>query len=143
MGYHEYKGNNNHDFHHTDKCEWCSEYLKRGTGYCLNFTSKNSDLQFIITPFCSPKCYHESIEKGNTQKGNYERVVSDFIEDGGIEKWKIKEKERKKYSEEFLKNHEDHVKITMKKFRIKMFMFCFLFCSGLILLFMKFLLHNK
>jgi len=114
MSLHTYSGNNNHYFHHTDKCEWCSEYLKRGTGYCLNFTSKNSDLQFIITPFCSPKCYHESIEKGNTEKGNYERVVSDFIEDGSKEKW---DNERKRNMEELKKIKENIEEMHIKNER--------------------------
>ena len=114
MSLHTYSGNNNHDFHHTDKCEWCSEYLKRGTGYCLNFTSKNSDLQFIITPFCSPKCYHESIDKGYTEKGNYERVVSDFIEDGSKEKWDY---ERERQMEEYKKIKKNFEEEEIKRER--------------------------
>jgi hypothetical protein len=80
----------------------------------LNFTSKNSDLQFIITPFCSPKCYHESIEKGNTEKGNYERVVSDFIEDGSKEKW---DNERKRNMEELKKIKENIEEMHIKNER--------------------------
>lgn len=98
MSYHEYIGNNTHDFHHTDKCEWCGDYVKSELNHLIHFTPKNRERQFIITTFCSPKCYYESVEKGNTEKDYYENVVTDFIESGGIELW---DKERDRQVESY------------------------------------------
>lgn len=141
MGYHEYIGNNNHNFNHSDECKWCRDHIKRG--HKINFTPTNRNNQGVITPFCSPKCYYESIEKGNTEKNYYESVVSKFIEDGGIEKW-----------EKNLENFQQRVKDSEEKFRKKkeenpfywvdsqvilVLFLCIAGCSGLIWLLMKFL----
>jgi hypothetical protein len=118
MGYHEYIGDNSHDFHHTDKCEWCGGYVKSGSIHLMHFTPKNRERQIIITPFCCPKCYHESIEKGNTEKDYYENVVTDFIESGGIELWdKEREKQMESYKKTLKKIEEEEI-IRERKFKI-------------------------
>lgn len=87
MGFYEFKGGNRHSFrgHHEDPCFWCRGYISRGFKYV--YTAKNQEDHYIETPFCSPKCYHESIEKGHPEIGYYERTVESFLNNGGLEDW--------------------------------------------------------
>jgi len=139
MEQHKYFGDNYHDFHDTKNCIWCKSYTE--DGHWIYYKPIGKDKQEIRTPFCSPKCYHESLEKGYTEKDYYENKVLDFIENGGLHDWLIKEEKRTN----FFPSHSPKIEIKkdnpvwMSPSLIITILFCLSLCCSLIWLFLKFI----
>ena len=119
MGIHRYEGNKKHSFREfRENCNWCQGYTTNG--YNLVFPTEKNGVHYIETYFCSPKCYHESIEKSHATNGYFELVVSSFIDGGGIEKYEHRRKtERIREDGERRIKNEKEVEIKKKLIPIK------------------------